>query len=203
MEPDSQSPGLLIARLDRIPVWPLPGLFVGTIGVGFLFAFYDMFDINVSFIQTCTQIVPHCTPPSAANYIGLQVLLSLVGYVIGTLILGALADRAGRRDLLLVTMLITGIGSVITAVVDTLRSFRFSPRLTPWCWSAAFSSSPRSLRNSARRHDTGSSKKLRPSQLISLRTSGSGFPQLTDGAEGNISAPAMSRRKARRKWPCT
>ena len=153
MEPDSQSPGLLIARLDRIPVWPLPGLFVGTIGVGFLFAFYDMFDINVSFIQTCTQIVPHCTAPSAANYIGLQVLLSLVGYVIGTLIVGPLADGAGRRDLLLVTMLINGIGSVITAVVDTLRSFRFSPRLTPWCWSAAFSSSPR-YHCATRRGDT-------------------------------------------------
>src|SRR5262249_31074171 len=170
MEPDSQSPGLLIARLDRIPVWSLLGVFVGTIGVGFLFAFYDIFDINVSFLQTCTQIVPHCKSPSAANYIGLPVLLSLVGYVICTLILGPLADGAGRPDLLLVTMLITGIRSVMTAVVDTLRSFRFSPRLTPWCWSAAFSSSPRSLRNSARRHDTGCSKKCRPSRLISLRT---------------------------------
>src|SRR6516164_3430144 len=108
MEPDNQSPGMLIARLDRIPVWSLPGLFIGIIGVGFLFTFYDIFDINVSFIQTCTQIVPHCTPPSAANYIGLPVLLNLVGYVIGTLALSPLADRAGRRDLLLVTMVISG-----------------------------------------------------------------------------------------------
>jgi MFS transporter, putative metabolite:H+ symporter len=80
MEPDNKSPGMLIARLDRIPIWSLPGLFIGIIGVGFLFTFYDIFDINVSFIQTCTQIVPHCTPPSAANYIGLPVLLNLVGY---------------------------------------------------------------------------------------------------------------------------
>ena len=68
-------PGMLIARLDRIPIWSLPGLFIGIIGVGFLFhVLHDIFDINVSFIQTCTQIVPHCTPPSAANYIGLPVL---------------------------------------------------------------------------------------------------------------------------------
>ena len=130
MEPDNQSPGMLIARLDRIPIWSLPGLFIGIIGVGFLFTFYDIFDINVSFIQTCTQIVPHCTPASAANYIGLPVLLNLVGYVIGTLILGPLADRAGRRDLLLVTMVVTGIGSVITAVVDIYAWFIVARAIT-------------------------------------------------------------------------
>jgi MFS transporter, putative metabolite:H+ symporter len=120
---DDQSPGMLIARLDRIPVWSLPGLFIGIIGVGFLFTFYDIFDINVSFIQTCSQIVPGCAPHSAANYIGLPVLLNLIGYVIGTLVLSPLADRAGRRDLLLVTMMITGLGSVLTAVVDNYAWF--------------------------------------------------------------------------------
>ncbi len=124
------SAGMLIARLDRIPVWSLPGLFVGIIGVGFLFTFYDIFDINVSFIQTCTQIVPACTPPSASNYIGLPVLFNLVGYVIGTLILGPLADRAGRRDLLLVTMVITGVGSVLTAVIDNYTWFVIARAIT-------------------------------------------------------------------------
>ena len=88
---DDKSPGFLIARLDRIPTWSLPGLFVGIIGVGF----YDIFDINVSFIQTCTQIASRPARRlfqtarliPAANYIGLPVLLNLVGYVIGTLIL--------------------------------------------------------------------------------------------------------------------
>ena len=130
MAPSNDSPGLLIARLDRIPVWSLPGLFVGIIGVGFLFTFYDIFDINVSFIQTCTQIVPHCSPPSAANYIGLPVLLNLVGYVVGTLILGPLADRAGRRDLLLITMVITGVGSILTAVVDNYWWFVVARAIT-------------------------------------------------------------------------
>ena len=111
------------ARLDRIPVWSLPGLVFGIIGVGFLFTFYDIFDINVSFIQICTQIVPNCTPPSSASYIGLAVLLNLVGCAIGTLVLSPLADRAGRRDLLLVTMVITGLGSVLTAVVDNYAWF--------------------------------------------------------------------------------
>src|SRR6266700_6587491 len=86
----------IIARQDRIPAWSFPYLFIGIIGVGFLFTFFDIFDINVSFIQTCTQIVPGClpglppgvtaTPPGlvlASDKLGLPVLLNLVGYVIG------------------------------------------------------------------------------------------------------------------------
>src|ERR1041384_6366203 len=86
----------VIARLDRIPIWSLSYLFIGIIGVGFLFTFFDIFDINVSFIQTCTQIVAGClpglptglthAPPGtvlASDKLGLPVLLNLVGYVIG------------------------------------------------------------------------------------------------------------------------
>ena len=42
----------ILARLDRIDVWSLPFLFIGILGTGFLFTFYDIFDINVSFIQS-------------------------------------------------------------------------------------------------------------------------------------------------------
>ena len=119
----SSTAAAVIARQDRIPVWSLPYLFVGIIGVGFLFTFFDIFDINVSFIQTCTQIVSGCTPESSAVYLGLPVLLNLVGYVIGTLILSPLADRFGRRDMLLVTMIITGLGSLYTAFVPDYNNF--------------------------------------------------------------------------------
>jgi hypothetical protein len=40
----------IIARQYRIPAWSFPYLFIAIIGVGFLFTFYDIFDINVSFI---------------------------------------------------------------------------------------------------------------------------------------------------------
>src|SRR5205085_1909783 len=124
------------ARLDRIPIWSLSYLFIGIIGVGFLFTFFDIFDINVSFIQTCTQIVTGClpgpppgltaAPPGlvlAADKLGLPVLLNLVGYVIGALILSPLADRFGRRDILLVTLVITGLGSLYTAFVADYSNF--------------------------------------------------------------------------------
>ena len=130
MSETAELPGRLLARLDRIPNWTLPKLFAGIIGVGFLFTFYDIFDINVSFIQTCIQLVPGCTPPSSANYIGLPVLLNLAGYVVGTLVLSPLSDRLGRRDLLLVTMVLTGIGSALTAVVDSYGMFVAARALT-------------------------------------------------------------------------
>src|SRR5579859_6428996 len=119
----SSAGAALIARQDRIPIWSLSYLFIGIIGVGFLFTFFDIFDINVSFIQTCLQIVPGCTPPTSATYLGLPLLLNLSGYVVGALILSPLADRFGRRDMLLVTLIITGIGSLYNAFVGDYANF--------------------------------------------------------------------------------
>ncbi|MGH2495660.1 MAG: MFS transporter [Ktedonobacteraceae bacterium] len=113
----------VIARLDRIPIWSLSYLFIGIIGVGFLFTFFDIFDITVSFIQTCTQIVPGCNTANSSTYLGLPVELNLAGYVVGALVLSPLADRFGRRDILLFTLLLTGIGSLYTVFVQDYTNF--------------------------------------------------------------------------------
>jgi MFS transporter, putative metabolite:H+ symporter len=113
----------VIARQDRIPIWSLSYLFVGIIGIGFLFTFYDIFDITVSFIQTCTQIVPNCTPANSSTYLGLPVELNLAGYVVGALALPPLADRFGRRNMLVFTLLLTGLGSLFTAFVNDYTTF--------------------------------------------------------------------------------
>ena len=131
MSANEKTPGMLIARLDRIPVWSLPGLFVGIIGVGFLFTFYDIFDINVSFIQTCTQIVPELhtsfggklyRPAGSPESRGLRYRH-----------LGP--EPAGRPcwssgfvagD----TMVITGLGSMLTAVVDNYTWFVVARTIT-------------------------------------------------------------------------
>ncbi len=132
----SSSPAALIARQDRIPIWSLSYLFIGIIGVGFLFTFFDIFDINVSFIQTCTQIVDKCVPGGppgsvlASDKLGLPVLMNLVGYVIGALILSPLADRFGRRDMLLVTLIITGLGSLYNAFVNDYTNFIIARTIT-------------------------------------------------------------------------
>jgi putative MFS transporter len=139
-EADSSSPlsgagarstaAAVIARMDRIPIWSLSYLFIGIIGVGFLFTFFDIFDISVSFIQTCTQIVPGCNPGNAANYLGLPVELNLAGYVVGALILSPLADRFGRRDMLLFTLLLTGIGSLYNVFVNDYTNFIIARTIT-------------------------------------------------------------------------
>lgn len=116
-------PANVIARLDRLSVWSLPYLFVGIIGVGFLFTFYDIFDINVSFIQTCIALNPGCTPHTALSALSLPLVLNLAGYVVGTLVLSPMADRLGRRNMLVVTMLITGVGSLYTALVGDYANF--------------------------------------------------------------------------------
>jgi MFS family permease len=58
------------------------------------------------------------------------VLWNLIGYVIGALSLGPLADRFGRRDMLLVTLLITGLGSLYTAFTTDYTTFIIARTIT-------------------------------------------------------------------------
>jgi putative MFS transporter len=120
----------LLARLDRIRVWSLAPSFLIIIGLGFLFTFYDIFDINVSFVQTCIQLVKGCTPEAALASLPLPTVLNLAGYVVGTLALSPLSDRIGRRNMLLVTMLITGLGSLYTALSPDYGNFTVSRIIT-------------------------------------------------------------------------
>jgi putative MFS transporter len=67
---------------------------------------------------------------NAANYLGLPVELNLAGYVVGALILAPLADRFGRREMLLFTLLLTGIGSLYTAFAPDYTNFVIARAIT-------------------------------------------------------------------------
>ncbi len=97
----------------------------------------------MSFIQTCTQIVSHCLagpppgstslPPGfvqASGMLGIPVLWNLIGYVVGALVLSPLADHFGRRDMLLVTLVITGLGSLFTAFTNDYTTFIVARTIT-------------------------------------------------------------------------
>jgi MFS family permease len=58
------------------------------------------------------------------------VLLNLIGYVIGALMLSPFADRFGRREMLIVTLLITGIGSIFNAFVTNYPEFALARFVT-------------------------------------------------------------------------
>ncbi|NVM99454.1 MFS transporter [Arthrobacter sp. SDTb3-6] len=125
------TPGqLVIARLERLDVWSLSYVFIGIIGLGFLFTFYDIFDINVSFIQTCVALKPGCTPENALEALPYPVVLNLAGYVVGTLVLSPYADKVGRRNMLLITMLITGLGSLYNALAPGYVNFNIARIIT-------------------------------------------------------------------------
>jgi putative MFS transporter len=128
--PAKLSPGMILARQDRIQVWALPMAFLIVLGMGFIFTFYDIFDINVSFIQTCIQIVPKCTPEVASQSIGLPTLLNLVGYVIGALALTSIADRFGRRRTMLLTLAITALGALYSGLSGDIVNFNLSRFIT-------------------------------------------------------------------------
>ena len=120
----------ILARLDRLDVWSMPFLFIGIIGVGFLFAFYDVFDIYVLFIQSCVALKPGCTPANAITALRVPVVLNLAGYVVGALVLAPISDRIGRRNMLMITMLITGAGSLYNALAPDYTNFILARVLT-------------------------------------------------------------------------
>ena len=82
-----------------------------------------MFDINVSFIQSCVALKHGCTPANAVSTLRIPVVLNLAGYVIGALLLAPISDRIGRRNMLLFTMLLTGLGSLYNALAPDYTQF--------------------------------------------------------------------------------
>lgn len=119
----------IIARMDRLPSWAFNYILLGIIGVGELFTFYDIFNINVSFIQTAITLF-HVTPEKAAPLLGPIVLLNLLGYAIGGLILSPIADRIGRRNMLVITMLIMGLSSFANAAANNYLTFLIARTIT-------------------------------------------------------------------------
>ena len=104
----------LLGRLDRLPRHAVRHAVTGIVGLGLFVVFFCNFDINVSFIQTCTQIRPGCTPENAAGSETLPVVLYLAGYLVGGLALAPLSDRVGRRRMVLAVLAFAVVGSFVT-----------------------------------------------------------------------------------------
>jgi MFS transporter, putative metabolite:H+ symporter len=113
----------LVARLDRLPRRATAFAVTGIVGLGLMFIFFCNFDINVSFIQTCTQIRPGCTPATAQGAITLPVCLYLAGYFFGGLLVAPFSDHIGRKRMLLITLGAAAVGSVITVVAGGYGEF--------------------------------------------------------------------------------
>ena len=113
----------IIARANRIPVWSLPTAFLAIIGLGYFFTFYDISDIGLAMPAIATQF--HIGA-STSLFIALSV--GLIGYGIGSYIIGSTADVFGRYKSMILTMGLTALGSfgdAISVNVPELTIFRF------------------------------------------------------------------------------
>jgi MFS transporter, putative metabolite:H+ symporter len=114
---------ILLARLDRLPVWPLPWTYVAIIGIGYFFTFYDISDVGLAMPAVATQF-----KLTGAESLFIVVATGLIGYIVGSIVIGGLSDRFGRFSLLLTTMGITAVGSfgdAASANLLMLAGFRF------------------------------------------------------------------------------
>lgn len=113
----------LLARLNRIPVWALPKSFLAIIGLGYFFTFYDI--SNIGFAMPAINEQFHLSN-STSLFLALSV--GLIGYIIGSFVIGTFADRFGRYKMLLLTFALTAVGSFGDALapdIVTLIIFRF------------------------------------------------------------------------------
>lgn len=113
----------ILGRMDRIPVWAFPASFIAIIGLGYFFTFFDIADIGFAMPAIATQF----------NFTGSETLfvalsIGLIGYIIGSYVIGTFADRYGRFNMMIITMIITAIGSfgdALSTGIITLSLWRF------------------------------------------------------------------------------
>ena len=92
----------LASRMDRLPAWGLPYIIIPALGLSYFMVFYDADSIGFA--------LPYISFITASEG-ALISSLGLVGYAIGAIFFSYLSDLYGRKSVLIVTALLTGIGS--------------------------------------------------------------------------------------------
>ncbi|MGO9571659.1 MAG: MFS transporter [Desulfomonilaceae bacterium] len=104
---------------------PFTSYQIGICSLCFLVVFLDGFDLTMIGVALPKIAETLKTSPAA---LGLAVSAGLVGPLVGAIILGMLADRWGRKLMLLISALIFGVFTLVTAwitSVEQLALFRF------------------------------------------------------------------------------
>jgi MFS transporter, putative metabolite:H+ symporter len=107
----------LLARMDRLPGWPLSRFALVVLGLAYFFVFYDITDIGFGLPAIVKQF--HL---SSDDVKFVAIAIGLVGYIVGSNLVGVLAHRRGRRLAFLVALLVSGLGSLGSAFATGLVS---------------------------------------------------------------------------------
>jgi MFS transporter, putative metabolite:H+ symporter len=122
IETTSDDAGAILARLDRIPIWPYPRSVLCIIGFGFFFAFFDIVTIGFAVPVVSKQFD---VSPEFASW---TITGSLLGYIAGSFLDSRFADRFGRRMALMISVSFFTVGSLMSAAspgIWWLISWRF------------------------------------------------------------------------------
>ncbi len=96
----------VLARLDRIPIWPWRYRILWIVGAAYFFAFFDIVNIGSALPEIVQQF--GVTARSAS----LSISMSLLGFIIGSYLIATIADRWGRRPSLVLSVALYTLGSL-------------------------------------------------------------------------------------------
>ena len=120
----------LLYRLDSLKYRPYSRAVVALVAISFFLVFWDVY--NIGFILPVAAAQLH-VPISSLLY-ALPISTGLAGYVVGELGLGYYSQRIGRRNALLITLIIAAVGSLLAAISTnfieiTIFRFKWPPPL--------------------------------------------------------------------------
>lgn len=113
---------MLLARLDRIPVWPYPRSILAIVGAGFFFAYFDIVTIGFALPVISKQF------EVSAESASWTITSGLIGYILGSFLDSRIGDRYGRRVSLFLSVAAFSVGSLLSATspsLDWLIFWRF------------------------------------------------------------------------------
>lgn len=112
----------LLARLNRIPVWPYGYGLLIIVGAGYFFAFFDIVTIGYAMPVISEQF------GVSTAAVSVSITSSLIGYIIGAYADSTIADMWGRRVALAISVGLFTLGTLLAAFsqnVPWLVAWRF------------------------------------------------------------------------------
>lgn len=102
----------LLKRLDSLKYRPYPRYVVALAAISFFLVFWDVYNIGFVLPVAASQLNVKIN----SFIYALPITTGLLGYVAGQLILGRISDIYGRRLGLLLTLILTALGSLFAAL---------------------------------------------------------------------------------------